>query len=228
MFLQIRSNVARTAPVSITKTQPKLTQIATAGRPSQSDLMVPNPHDRQPGLMSGAMVETDCGWKAIEQVQVGDVLCTFDGGLRAVRDIIRDDVPAAQHVHIPGGVLGSDADLTVLPDQYILLTGSLAETRFKLPAVLMEARKLVGEFGIELSRSDATAHATTLVFDEEEVIWANTGLLLHCPGQATVGLTSDAFPLATPQLLDPRPNAGAMTRGVFSGGNWGHADAIAA
>lgn len=194
--ISARLNASKTRNTASEGSQPQMPEITGIDTAFHT-----NTHPRETGLSPDAMVETRNGWKRAAEIQIGDELGTFDGGFRPVRDVVRNQTMDVPLIHIPGGVLNCDADVTVLPDQHVLLTGKEAETRFHLPVVLIPALNLVGQMDIEMSRTEAQIDTLTLVFDEEEVIWANTGLLLHCPGLDTLDHAPDAFAIAGPRSL---------------------------
>ncbi len=132
-------------------------------------------------LSATTLVEAERGWTPIGALRAGERLHTFDGGLRPLRRVERFEVQAGETrlVRLPGGVLGGAADIALLPGQFLLI-----DTWDRLDGViaLVPAEAMVGLGGAHWS---GIVQATPLfqpVFDDDEVIYANGGQLLHCPG----------------------------------------------
>ena len=139
------------------------------------------------GLVAGTLVETAVGWRRVELLRVGDHVQTFDGGLRQLRRVERSYYGAdhggyglEQILHVPGGALDNCDDLVVMPDQMLMITSGVAADLLGTPSVLIPASALVGYRGITRQLPDRLVEAVTLGFDDEEVIYANSGLLAHC------------------------------------------------
>jgi hypothetical protein len=140
------------------------------------------------GLAAGTPVETRNGWRAVETLRPGDAVQTLDGGLARIAAMDRTWLlPAMQGavLDLPGGAFGNCADLTLLPDQHLLLDLDPADAPMVgLPdalAVLMPAQAFEGYRGITRRTVRAPLEVVTLMFAEEELVWAASGLLLHCP-----------------------------------------------
>lgn len=178
------------------------------------------------GLLAPTLVETEAGWRPAGSLRRGDLVHTFDGGLRPVVTLDRNWLDAgASLVHLPGGVLGNAADQLLMPGQHLLIDtwdeAALPDALIALiPAEAMTG--LGGAAKLPLSRQ---AEVVIPIFQDDEVIYANGGLLMHCPGVATGphGLTgSEYFPrldLAQARALmhgrltpQPEPEAATATR----------------
>lgn len=152
------------------------------------------------GILRGTPVATAEGWRPVETVSPGDLLLTFDDGLRPVAEVMhtatRPDPADWPPVHwplaLPQGVLGNSTPLRLLPDQLLLLESDRAEEMFGDPFALLPARALEGWRGIAGERPVAGDAAVILLFAAEQVIYAQSSLLLHCPGQADGDLTAAA------------------------------------
>ncbi len=143
------------------------------------------------GLIAGTLVETENGWQPIELLRAGQYVQTFDGGLRQVRQIERSYYGAAHGgfaidgvVFIPGGALGNCDDLFAMPEQYLMIESRLAEELLGTPVVLLPASAFVGFYDVEWQHPQGVIEAVTLRFDQEELVYANSGVLLHCPKDA--------------------------------------------
>lgn len=144
------------------------------------------------GLIAGTLVETATGWRRVEMLRVGDHVQTYDGGLRQLRQIDRayygvaDGVYPLQGVlHVPAGALDNCADLLVMPDQKLLVRSQLVTDLLGQLAVLIPATALEGFRGITCQAPKTLIEAVTLGFEDEEVVYANSGLLMHCAPKAS-------------------------------------------
>lgn len=151
---------------------------------------------RNAGLVAGTLVETAVGWRRVELLRVGDHVQTFDGGLRQLRRVERSYYGAdhggyalEEVLHVPGGALDNCDDLFVMPDQMLMITSEVAADLLGTPSVLIPATALIGYRGITRQFPQGLVEAITLGFDDEELIYANSGLLAHC----AAGATSDFF-----------------------------------
>lgn len=170
------------------------------------------------GLAAGTAVETHTGWRAVETLRPGDAVHTLDGGLRRIAAMDRTWLLPVMHgsvLHLPGGAFGNCGDLVLMPDQHVLIdihahdpvVGDLPDTL----GALIPALALDGYRGTERRVAPTPLEVVTLFFAEEELVWAATGVLLHCPA-ITQGLGAipegDTFPrLAAPaarRLLSAR------------------------
>lgn len=137
------------------------------------------------GLAADTWVETETGWRQVGLLRRGDRLHTFDGGLRAIVALDRFWLLPGQQgqvLHLPGGVLGSTMDLTLMPDQPLLID-TWDETGLDgAITALIPASALGGLGGVGWRTVAAPLEVVTPVFSEDEVIYASGGVLLHCPG----------------------------------------------
>jgi hypothetical protein len=140
------------------------------------------------GLAAGTPVETRQGWRAVETLRPGDAVQTLDGGLARIAAMDRSWILPAMRgtvLHLAGGAFGNCADLTLLPDQHLLLdldpadpaTGDLPDAL----GALIPAAALEGRAGITRRPVQRPLEVVTLMFAEEELVWAASGVLLHCP-----------------------------------------------
>ena len=158
------------------------------------------------GLAAGTPVETRQGWRAVETLRPGDAVQTLDGGLARIAAMDRTWLlPAMQGsvLDLPGGAFGNCGTVTLLPDQHLLLDLCPDDMTGDLPdalGALMPALSLEGRRGITRRKMRAPLQVVTLMFAEEELVWAASGLLLHCPatrhGAGTLP-EGDIFPCLT-------------------------------
>jgi hypothetical protein len=136
------------------------------------------------GLVAGTMVETAQGWRDVAALRIGDRVQTFDGGLRPVLAVDRtivDPQPDLHLVRVPGGVLGTCGDLVLLSRQLVMLPAD-DPAMPDAALVLLPALALVGWQGVTKAPMTGRVEVVTPVFAAEEILWANTGALLRCPG----------------------------------------------
>lgn len=136
------------------------------------------------GIVAGTRVDTETGWRPVESLRRGDRLHTHDGGLQPVLRVDRSFLlpgTDATLLRLPGGVMGACAALRLLPGQHVLI-----DTGHPLPEhalALVPGAALDGVSGCARIGVDAPLEVVTPVFAEEEVIFANTGVRLVCPGR---------------------------------------------
>lgn len=135
------------------------------------------------GMAAGTLVETAEGWRPVESLRMGDKLQTLDGGLARVIGLTRSVIPDGRLMHVPGGHLGTCEDLWLAPFQHVLVD-TLGDARYPDAAsVLVPAMAFEGTLG-RLRPRAGKAEVITPLFAEEEVVWANSGALVWCPGLA--------------------------------------------
>ncbi len=134
------------------------------------------------GLIEGTRLEAADGWRPVESLMRGDAVFTFDGGLRQIKAIHRQQIKPARALLVPGGALDNCARMMLLPGQHMLLEDTRAEAAFGSPLALVPAAALAGFRGIKWTNwQTKSAEIVTLEFEEEEVVYGNTGALFHCP-----------------------------------------------
>jgi hypothetical protein len=134
------------------------------------------------GLVAGTLVETAEGWQPVESLAIGQRVQTWDGGLRPLQRLEAVRVaPGAGLVALPGGVLSTCSDMLLLPGQHLLVeTGAAAEV-LDQDVVLVPASALDGYRGAAAVRQRKGVDVIRLGFEAEEIVYANTGAMLHCP-----------------------------------------------
>jgi len=136
------------------------------------------PRPQHGGVLPGTLIETEFGFKQARTLGLGDLVQTFDGGLREVVNI-RHSVPRlTAMVHVPAGALGNDADLDLPSDAIVAIDGDLALDLFDLPVVTVKLVALIGHNGISsaLPQRLARIHIDCA---EEELLWAEGGLVVN-------------------------------------------------
>ncbi len=137
---------------------------------------------RRSGMLQGTRVEAADGWRPVESLVRGDAVYTLDGGLREIRAIHREEVRPVRVLNVPGGALDNCAQMALLPGQHMLLEEPAGQAADGNAMALVPAAALAGWNGVEWANWKARkVEVVTLVFDEEELVWANSGALFHCP-----------------------------------------------
>lgn len=146
------------------------------------------------GLIAGTRVETAEGWKSVEQIRTGEKVYTFDGGLQPVKRIERTVYGAeVQEVFpegllmVPGGALDNCDAFYLLPEQHVLLESAIAEEVLGNATALVPAAALENYRGITRVMPVDLIEVVTLLFDDEEVVYANTGAMMHCAPKKAAG-----------------------------------------
>lgn len=136
------------------------------------------------GLVAGTLLETGSGWRPIEALAVGDCVQTLDGGLARILHLdcrtLRPEVETAL-LMLPGGQYDACSDLLLLPGQHLLIDTLDDPESEGAPFALVPALALLGS-PARRHRMAQPLEIITPLFADEEVIYANTGVLLHCPG----------------------------------------------
>lgn len=126
----------------------------------------------------GAMIRTEFGLRAIEDLLVGDRVLTMDHGPQAIRWIGSNSVAtsgALAPVRIKAGALehGPSEDLLVSPKHRVLVSGWQAKLLFGEGEVLVTSEDLVNDCTIVRDRSARSVEYFHILFDRHELIWAN-------------------------------------------------------
>lgn len=136
------------------------------------------------GLVAGTLLETSSGWRPIEALTVGDCVQTLDGGLARVlhldRRTLRPEVETAL-LMLPGGQYDACSDLLLLPGQHLLIDTLDDEAMQGAPFAMIPAQALAGP-NVRRHSAPKAVDIITPLFADEEIVYANTGVLLHCPG----------------------------------------------
>lgn len=150
------------------------------------------------GMMAGTVVASNLGWRAIESLAAGDMVLTFDNGMQEIVEIRRmtfwtdaPDTPRAQWpVIVPVGALENRQELTLLADQGVLVESDAASDIYGDPFAVVPAHALEGLRGIYRAVPQRQIELIAIYFEQEQVIYAEGGALVHCPASTTA---LDAF-----------------------------------
>ncbi|MEM6305263.1 MAG: Hint domain-containing protein [Pseudomonadota bacterium] len=141
------------------------------------------------GLMAGTRVASNLGWRSVDALAAGDMVLTFDNGMQELLEVRRQTFwldaphsdPSLWPVTVPAGALDNRTELTLLPDQGVLVESDAAADAFGDPFAVVPAHALDGVRGIYRAAPQQQVELITLIFAAEEVIYVEGGALVHCP-----------------------------------------------
>ena len=151
-----------------------------------------------PCFTPGSMVATPKGEKRVEELKVGDKVITRDNGIQEIRwagrcDLTRDDLLQSAHLKpilIKAGALGNglpERDMLVSPNHRMLVANDKTSLYFEEHEVLVSAKHLVGNAGIQVVETLGTSYLH-FMFDRHEVVLADgTWTESFQPGDMTLG-----------------------------------------
>lgn len=168
MFLNHSQAFAQFLPANITEKAPVLPM------PKRQEVSA---------FRSGTMLETPSGWRPVETLAKGDQVYTLDGGYAELTGIRTHRVAAgsARAIHVPAGSLNNCSDMMLTAGQHVALVEPECETLFQTPCVLAPAAAMCGFRGISSISGYSDIEATELCFATEEIVYAQTGALIHVP-----------------------------------------------
>jgi hypothetical protein len=137
---------------------------------------------RTGGFLPGTMVDTDRGFMEVRDLKPGDMVYTFDGGAQEVKAVKHSVPRLTTLMHVPAGALGNDTDLLLPADQMVALELDAAERLFDVPLVMTKLISLSGYKGISPALPERMARIH-LEFGEEELVWAESGMLIQAAGE---------------------------------------------
>lgn len=146
--------------------------------------------DSVPGILAGSLVETEAGWRPVERLASGMRVATWDGGFSPVVRVERRRLwPAAgaEVIHVPGGALDTCAEFSLLPGQHVFLVSAVAAEVLGAEGALVSASALVGHHGIARRPLLRPAEVLTLHFADDELVYVNSGALIHCAADGAEG-----------------------------------------
>ncbi len=138
---------------------------------------------RTGGFLPGTMVDTDRGFLEVRDLKPGDMVYTLDGGAQEVAAVKHSVPRLTTLMHVPAGALGNDTDLILPADQMVALELDAAERLFDVPLVMTKLISLSGYKGITPALPERLARIH-LEFAEEELVWAESGMLIQAAGNS--------------------------------------------
>ncbi len=148
------------------------------------------------GLVAGTKVATAVGWRPVETVSDGDRVLTFDRGLQPLRSVKRGKHWDGDHccpmtlrpLYVPAEALGNREPMWLLPEQCVIVENETAELLYDDPFTLLHAAHLEGFRGIERLDPPLRLDVIHLEFENDEVVYTNSGALAFCPSLGVVGI----------------------------------------
>lgn len=140
------------------------------------------------GIVAGTRIATDLGWRPVETILPGDMVMTFDHGMRPVVAVSRAALwsgegrcpRAVMPLAVPVGALGNTAPMLLLPEQNVLVESDLADAVFGDPFALVPAAALQGYRAIDRITPHQSMDVLVLHFAADELVYANGAGLIHC------------------------------------------------
>jgi hypothetical protein len=148
------------------------------------------------GIPGATLIETAQGWRPAATLTPGDRLATWDGGFRPVLSTHSERMQptgAERLIRVPGGALNNCATVWLRPGQYVLIQSPHAAAVLGAEAVLLPAVALAGYRGIAAVPLVTAINAITLRFATHEVIFAASGLCLHCAGEQGPSVEAEGY-----------------------------------
>ncbi|MCC6001028.1 MAG: Hint domain-containing protein [Pararhodobacter sp.] len=144
------------------------------------------------GICAGTLVATEMGWLAVQDLRAGDRVVTFDNGMAPVQEVAISRLAthagrlprAFWPLRVPTKALGNRQEMLLQPEQAVLLESDAAEALYGDPFVLIHAAALEGYHGIKRVAPPAELQIVSLRFRDDQVIYANGMVLIHCPAGA--------------------------------------------
>lgn len=141
--------------------------------------------DDVPCFVSGTLIATKNGPVPVENLQIDDLILTYDHGYQPIRWIGSRDVnratlrqnPKLIPILIRADALGAGfpkQDLVVSPQHRVLVSSTIAMRMFDCKEVLIPAKKLLSLNGVETLNSETDmVQYFHILFDDHEIIWSN-------------------------------------------------------
>lgn len=160
---------------------------------------------RDDGLMHGTLVAAADGWRPVETIAPGDYVMTFDNGMSEVvenRKVVVSyrSIPKRKTyvMHVPSGALGNRSDMTLMPMQEVIIESDKAEQSYGDPFVLMPTLLLTGFRGISKVPVIGDITLSMLLFDREQMVHTDGGLLTLAHAHGCLS----PLTMATPNRFD--------------------------
>jgi hypothetical protein len=169
------------------KDTPMFVETQTQFDPALAQAVPPKTATRRPalsGLLGDTLIETASGWQRIDTMTEGQSVQTLDGGLTRLLRLDRRMLEPSDDsvlIHLPGGCMDACSDLTLLPGQHLLVDTLDDPALEGAPFALVPALALLALNGPRRLRAEGPMAVLTPLFADEEGVYAQSGLLFHCP-----------------------------------------------
>tara|TARA_B110000879_G_C11119521_1_gene491128 strand:+ start:318 stop:1247 length:930 start_codon:yes stop_codon:yes gene_type:complete len=123
----------------------------------------------------GAAIEMMCGTKAVENIEVGDLVMTLDNGAQPVRLVLRQTVRAYGSfapILFEAGSIGNERSFMVSPEHRMLISDWRAELLMGCDEVLVAAKHLVNGKDVRIVE-DGMVEYIHLLFDAHQIVFAD-------------------------------------------------------
>ncbi len=130
--------------------------------------------DFVPCFVAGTLIVTQHGEKAVEQLEVGDMILTMDHGFQPLRWIGSRTVSGRGRmapVRFRAGAMKNDIALWVSPQHRMLVSGWQVQMHFGESEVLVPAINLVNDDAVRQIERDSVTYLHIL-FDRHEIVYA--------------------------------------------------------
>lgn len=168
----------------------------TENQTGDSDTALVEINQAQACFTAGTRIETDQGPVAIEDLEPGMMIQTYDHGFQPLRWVGHSQVAVTSvtaPIRFAKGQFGATADLWVSPNHRMLVTGQFAELLFGEGEVLVKAKDLINDSSIRPDLSQQRVDYFHLLFDQHEILSAH-GVLsesYHPGPQTTAGFDAE-------------------------------------
>lgn len=150
---------------------------------SLKDLFAPR-HLPHKGIPGATLIETATGWRPADTLRPGDLIATWDGGFRPLTSVRAERVALGHGttmVRVPGGVLNNCRPVLLTAAQLVLIRSPYVAAVLDAESVLLPAESLAGYRGVTKAAGHSAMTLVALHFEEQELVFAASGLTLHCP-----------------------------------------------
>ncbi|WP_406645334.1 Hint domain-containing protein [Aliisedimentitalea scapharcae] len=193
----------------------------------------------QDGFLCGTHVVSNLGWRRVDALCVGDKVLTFDNGMRTIVEIQRETLTRPAEgmprsrwpMMVPEGALLNRRAMSIMPDQGVFIESDLVVDALGDPYAIVPARALDGYRGIEPANPHTELTLTTLAFAQDEVVYAEGGMLAYCPCARELldaGAEDDAHTYQVLSLQEARTLIQQMASGPEATPLGWHAEEISA
>lgn len=163
---------------------PEPTVAPAPARPAASVLAPPQRPSRafDRTFAPGTLLETDRGWRPVEQLRPGERVRTLRG-MAPITGTHRQPPDRSRiHWQVPAGQLGNASDLRLNAGQHLAVLSPACKRLFGASLVLLPVPTTTGYCGIRTVSGFTLRCGIALSFHDEVVVFAHTGTLLHVPG----------------------------------------------
>ncbi|MEP4625930.1 MAG: hypothetical protein ABJQ34_16615 [Paracoccaceae bacterium] len=122
-------------------------------------------------------METQDGWKSAKTLTSKDSVASLDGGFAKILAVHRVHT-RQKSIFVPAGTLGSCADMFLPAHARVVLSAPPGLETMDAPFVSGCISDMIGYRGIRATMF-GLRNTLAFEFEDEEIIWAQTGLMLH-------------------------------------------------